>query len=410
MTSLAPLKESAYRRVMVSQLFNSLCLWTHRTAIVWLTVVVTDGDPFSVGLVSALQFLPMMLSAFGGGLGDRWSKRTVLFVSQVVAVITSVGLAVLTTLDLATLPVLGAMAVVLGLTAAIDAPTRLAFPREVVAQHLIKSAIGINGVVFQSARVVGPAVAGVVIGTWGEAIGFYVAAGFGVAALVALAIVRPRVTGVSTAQVDGRWMATYDAVRREPALLSPLVGALVVGTCLANLQVAIPLILDRMPGAGAGDFGLLLATIGLGGACGALAASLTLRGQNVRGMNLALCFYCLATLSVAAMPTVPALAMATFVTGLVLQLYNTNALTLLQESSPPGQHGRVMGLYVVTFFVWASFGTPLFGLAAGAAGPREMLAVSSLLCAVGGAVLWARSPTSRSYRRLSAEHCEGEAH
>ncbi|MFN7151708.1 MAG: hypothetical protein ACK4V6_19795, partial [Microthrixaceae bacterium] len=73
--------------------------------------------------------------------------------------------------------------------------------------------------------------------------------------------------------------------------------------------------------------------------------------------------------------------------------YNTHAITILQDASPDGQHGRVMGVYVVSFFIWASFGTPLFGLAAGAFGPREMLAVSSLICVLAGGALLVLRPS-----------------
>jgi len=388
-SSLAVLREPAFRRFMLSQVFNNLCLWTHRTAHVWLTVVVTASDPFGVGLVTALQFLPMMLSASGGGLGDRWSKRRVLLASQVVAVAGCLVLATVSLTGTVTLPLLCLLAVVLGSTAAIDAPVRLAFPREIVDQQVLKSAIGLNGIVFQSARVVGPAVAGLLIVHGGESVGFLVAAGCGVVALVFLATTSPRRTGTPEEGVVVPWRATLRAVRRDPALLSPLVGALLVGACLSNLQVALPLILDRIPSAGAGGFGLLIATIGLGGACGALTASAVRGGQGPRSLNLFLVVFALATLVVAAMPGVASMALVLFVCGLVMQLYNTNALTGLQEASPLGQHGRVMGLYVVAYFVWAGLGTPFFGLAAGAVGPRPMLAVSALVCAVAGGLLLA---------------------
>lgn len=400
--TLNAVRHPAFRRFMVSQIFNNLCLWTHRTAHIWLTVVVTGGDPFAVGLVTALQYLPMMLSAFGGSLGDRWQKRQVLLTSQAIAVIGSVVLAMLSITDTATLPLLCLMAVALGLTAAVDAPLRLALPREIVEPVSVKSAIALNGIVFQTARVVGPAVAGVVIVHWNESAGLLVASGCGVVALLVLLTVST--TGpIETAEDtgDGRWRATLRAIRRDPALASPLYGALLVGACLSDLQVALPLILDRMPGAGAAGFGLVVAVFGLGGAGGALTASAVWRGQSLRALNVFLVLFACATLVTAVLPTLVLMAIAIFIAGLVMQLYNTNAITTLQDASPAGQHGRVMGIYVVAYFVWAGFGTPLFGLAADAFGPREMLAVSSAACAVGGALLLrARSAGGRSSTAL----------
>lgn len=386
-SSLASLRVPRYRRFICSQVLNSLCLWAHRTSHIWLTVVVTDGDPVVVGTVTALQFLPMLLSAVGGGLGDRWSKRRVLLISQAVAVAGCLVLAALAHADAAGPAVLGAMAVVLGLSAAVDAPVRLAFPREIVDRQLIASAIGVNGLVFQTARVAGPAVAGLVIARWSEGAGLLFAAACGVGALVALATVGRTPARPAGAAARPPWRGTLRTVARTPGLATPVVGALIVGACLADLQVALPLMLDAIPGAGVGDFGLAVATLGVGGAAGALLAAVAAPAATAARLDVSLTLFALVALAAALMPVVSLLAAALLVAGVAMQFYNTNAITLLQVSSPDGQHGRVMGLYVVAFFVWSGLGTPLFGLAAAAVGPRPALAASSLVCALAGAAM-----------------------
>lgn len=394
-SALASIESAPYRRFILSQVLSCLCLWSHRTAHIWLTVVVTDSDPFSVGLVTALQFLPMLLSPVGGVLGDRWHKRSVLLVSQLVAVAGTLVLAVAARADAATMPLLAVMAVVLGLCAAVDAPVRLVFPWEIVEKRLLQSAIGVNGVVYQMARVVGPAVAGVVIARWDEGVGLFFAAACGIGALVALSALR-KIAPATSAPGRGResWRRTLRTVADRPGLTTPLVGAIVVGACLANLQVALPLILDSIPGAGVAAFGLTVAMIGVGGAAGALIAGVTASTPSLRRLDAALVLFGLVALVVAFSPQVPLVAATLFVAGAVMQFYNTNSITLIQRSTPFGREGRVMGLYVVAFFVWSGLGTPAFGLLADRIGPRPALALASGLCAVAGVLMAVRRPVA----------------
>ncbi|MCG2623405.1 MFS transporter [Arthrobacter sp. I2-34] len=384
---LVSLGVPVYRRFIAAQTLSCLCLWMHRTAHVWLAIQITGGDPLSVGLVTGLQYLPMFLSALGGRLGDRLNKRRLLIASQSIAAAGSLVLGVLAYLGAAPLVWVCIFAVVLGIPAAVDAPVRLAMPRELVVPELLSSAIGINGIVFQVSRVVGPAIAGVCIAAWGVGSGFLLAGvsgALGVAALAAL----PR--GVARA---GRGAA---ATRRSPAtrrirdgagLIGPIAGAFVVGACLANLQLALPLILTGIPGAGADSFGLLVAMTGLGGAAGAAVAA-SFRGPAPNGrLHLLLAGFAGLSAVVAVLPSVPALALGVLAAAVFMQAYNTMAISTLQAYTPEGGHGRVMGLYVFCYFIWSGIGTPMFGLASAQIGPRAALGISSGLCLAAVIVL-----------------------
>jgi MFS family permease len=369
-----------YRRFIAAQTLNCLCLWMHRTAHVWLAVQITGGDPLSVGLVTGLQYLPMFLSAMGGRLGDRLNKRRLLIASQSIAAAGSLVLGMLAYLEAVPLVWLCIFAVVLGIPAAVDAPIRLAMPRELVVPELLTSAIGINGIAFQVSRVVGPAIAGVCIAAWGAGSGFLMAGVSGALGLAALASLPRGAAGAGRgAPGESRRPATR-RFRADAGLMGPIAGAFVVGACLANLQLALPLILTGIPGAGADSFGLLVAMTGLGGAAGAAVAA-SFRGPAPNGrLHVLLAGFAGLSAVVAVLPSVPALALGVLAAAVFMQAYNTMAISALQARTPEGGHGRMMGLYVFYYFVWSGIGTPLFGLASAQIGPRAALGISSGLC------------------------------
>lgn len=372
------MSEQRFRWLLFSHAQGSLGLWTHRTALIWFTVVVTDGNAPSIGLVTSLQYAPMWLSALGGGLGDRLSKRRTLVTSQVIVVLACSTLAILAKVGDPGLPVLASFAVLLGLTAAVEAPIRLAFPREIVGAHLLREAIGLNGLVFQSSRVIGPALAGLGIAAFGESLGFAFAALCALGSSMSLLVVRT-LPGASAGQESGAsWRSTFRRIARDARLWAPLAGAVVMGACLTNLQVWLPLVVPS--DGGASDYGTLLAAIGGGGAVGAiLVASLSVT-PSVRTLGALLAVQSAVTGFAAAIPVSVFLLIWVFLAGVVMQTYNTLAITVLQDATPDGSHGRVMGLYVVSYFVWAGAGTPLFGLLAGALGARYALAWACALC------------------------------
>lgn len=361
----------------------------------WLAVQLTGGDPLSVALVTSLQFLPMFLSAQGGKLGDRLNKRGLLIASQSLTAAGTVALGVLTWLGAANLFWVCVFAALLGIPAAVDAPTRLALPRELVVPELLASAIGINGIVFQTSRVVGPALAGVLIASWGVSSGFFAAGVCGVLGLFALASVPNGTTSRDTVRSGESWRQALQWIRADAGLVAPIVGGFVVGVCLANLQLALPLILTGIAGAGAASYGALVAMTGMGGAVGA-AIGASFRGAAPMGrLHILLAGFALASALVSIMPSVVTLAAGVLVAAVFMQAYNTTAISTLQATTPEGGHGRVMGIYVLSYFIWSGAGTPLFGLAASYVGPRAALGTSSALCLLAVTVLALRLRRSR---------------
>lgn len=375
---LAALKVPAYRNFALAQVTGNCGMWLQRAAAVWLVVQLSGGDGVAVGLATSLQFAPMIVLGLGGStLGDRFDKRRLMLATQLTVVLGCLVVVTLLTLGGMTLGAALAMTALLGIPAAIDAPVRLAYPRQLVPRRLLPAAVGVNGAVFQLARVVGPATAGAVIALLGTAAAFAVAAGLGLVALGALRALPPRGAGqrIDMSRIPG-WRATFGRLVASDTAV-PLLGGVVLGIGLTNLQLAIPLML---PADAAASYGVLLATIGAGGVVGAAVTSVV-RGEPRNGrLTIWSVAFMTTTAAFAAMPTVPAMAATLFLAGLVMQAFGTTAISALQLRGPGDLNSRLMTLYVVAFFAWTPLGAPLFGTLSNSVGPRAALLGSAGVC------------------------------
>jgi MFS family permease len=382
---------AGYRSFILSQVTSNGGMWMHRTALTWLVVEISGGDGVAVGVVSGLQYVAMIVLGLGGGaLGDRFDKRRMMLATQALVVLASLTLGVLIDLNLATLPMAYVFAVLLGVPNAIEAPLRLAYPRQLVPHEFLAPAVGLNGAVFQVSRVAGPAVAGGLIAWYDTAVAFYTVAGLGALSCLSLWRVRPVETEAED-RPGGGAAAGWRAVLRRPYLV-PLAGSLMLGVGIGNVQLALPLLVDPGGEGAAGAFGTLSAMIGVGGIIGAgLTAMVRSEPTDARMLGWAAVF-AVVMFVVAVLPAGPPLGAGLFVTGLTMQIFGTSAISSLQLRAPADIQGRVMALYVIVFFIWFPVGGPVFGWFANLAGVRVALGVSALAClaVLGGLAVAAR--------------------
>ncbi|MGI5242209.1 MFS transporter [Dactylosporangium sp. CA-139066] len=379
---LAALAVRDYRYFMVAQVTGNCGMWMHRTAHVWLVVQLSGADGLAVGVVTSLQYLSMIVLSVGGGsLGDRFDKRRLMLVTQVASVLACLALALLIFRGLVTLPIAYVFAVLLGIPNAIDAPVRLAYPRQLVPREVLAPAVGLNGAVFQFARVVGPALAGGVLALLGTGQAFLVVAALGAVSCTALLGIRPPVRGnrVERGRVAG-WRRTLRELR-NPAYLVPLFGGLVLGIGMTNLQLVLPLLVHSSDSA-ARSFGVYLAMIGAGGVVGSALTSVVVSVPRNRHLHLWSAVFAAVTIVVALLPSGVWLAVALFVAGAVMQAFGTTAISALQLRGSADLQSKLMALYVIVFFVWAPLGAPLFGGLADLLGARSALTASGVLCLV----------------------------
>jgi MFS family permease len=398
-----------YRRYFAGQLISLSGTWMQTVAAIWLILSLT-GSGVAVGLTTALQFLPMLLfGAWGGLLADRMSKRRLLIVTQALMAIPAAGLFAITAAGVAAPWMVYLAVFTMGLVNAVDNPTRQSFVFEMVGPDRVVNAVSLNSVIVQSARIVGPALAGILIA------GVGVVACFGLNALTFLAMIfalwsmNPERlhAGPIAVRKRGAIRESLRYVLRTPELAVPLALMALVGTFGFNFQVVLPLLAKFSFEGGASAYAVLVSAMGVGSIAGALVNGAHGRTgpRLIAGGALA---FGVAALLAAAMPTlaleIPVLALL----GAASVTFAATINSTLQLAVSPEMRGRVMALYSVVFLGSTPIGGPLTGWLAESYDPR----VALLLAGVTGiSAAWAakvsfarlRERTGRDARPLIAE-------
>jgi MFS family permease len=376
-----------------------------RVAQDWLVLNLTHNSGTALGLITGLQFAPMLFSLWGGAVADRYSKRRILMVTQALMGGLALILGVLALTGAVRIWQVYLLAFALGMITVVDNPTRQAFAVEMVGTDDMANAIALNSAVFNLARIAGPAIAGLVIAALGTPAAFLVnAASFG-AVLIGLKLMRPgelhRVARAPRAPGQLREALSY--VRARPRLWMTLILIFFVSTFGMNFQVTNALMSRAVFHTGAGAFGLASAVFAVGALGGALIAARRSRPTLTLLVATALAFSVFEVLS-GLMPDFVTFVLMLVPTGLALLTLTTAANSTMQLGTTGAMRGRVMGLYMLVFLGGTPIGSPLAGWVAEVFGPRMVLVsggVISLAATVAvGLVLAHRGGVSaRSYLR-----------
>jgi MFS family permease len=394
-----------YRRYFAGQIVSLSGNWMQMVAEVWLVLSLT-GSGVAVGMTTALQFLPILLfGAWGGVLADRFSKRRLLIVTQALMALPALALLAIVAAGVVAPWMVMALVFVRGTVNAVDNPTRQSFAIEMVGPDRVVNAVSLNSVLVHSARLVGPALAGVLIATAGVEPCFALNA-LSFAAMI-FALWRMEPAQLRAAPRAGRERGAVRAglryVLRTRELAVPLGLMALVGTLGLNFQVILPLLARFSFEGGASAYATLVSAMGVGSVLGALATGAHGRTDARLIAGAALAFGGLALLA-AAMPSL-ALEIP------VLALLGASAVTFaaainssLQLAVEPGMRGRVMALYSVVFLGSTPIGGPLAGWLSETYDPRAALllaASAGLSAAWAGHVALSRLP-SRTESQKSA--------
>ena len=393
-TLFAALHVRNYRLFFAGQVVSNTGTWMQRIAQDWLVLQLTNS-PLAVGITTALQFLPMMvLGLWGGLLADRYPKRTLLLITQTVMLLLAVVLSVLALTGLVQVWHVYVIALGLGLATVVDNPARQTFVNEMVPRELVRNAVSLNSGNFQLARLVGPAIAGVLISAVGSGWAFAINAVTYLAVLAGLALMRTsELTPAALARRGpGQLREALQYVRTRPRLIWPIVLVFFVGTFGYNFAIILSAYTQDVFNSGADVFGLLNTALALGSVVGALLAA---RATTARlgvlfaaaaGVGLLLMLLGLTPWFV---PFVGLLV----VTGLVSVLFNTLGNSTVQLSTDPELRGRVMSLYMLVFMGGTPIGSIIVGAITQAWGAPFALVVSGsvvLVAALAAGVLAAR--------------------
>ncbi|MFA4966514.1 MAG: MFS transporter [Thermoleophilia bacterium] len=392
-----------FRLFFFSQVVSMSGTWMQSVAQSWLVLELT-GSGIDLGVTVGLQFGPVLvLGAWAGALADRVDKRKLLLVTQSLAAGLALVLGALTAADVVTVRVIWVLAGLTGVTVALDMPSRQSFVYEMVGPDDLANAVGLNAVVINSSRIIGPALGGVLIAAFGVAPCFFFnAASFG-AVIAALLVMRTAELRRS-APVPRRPGQVREGLRyawRTPELRVPLLMMAVVSTLAYNYSVVLPLLTKSAFGRGAGAYGALFAAMGVGALAGSLLMASRARPSRRLLVASTLAFG-VVTLLLAAAPGYlwgMALLVPLGVAG-VLFISTTNSL--LQLNADDAMRGRVMALWSVVFLGSTPVGGPLTGLLARGFGVRVAIAgggAAALATAVGAGFSLRR-------RQLRAGTCE----
>jgi MFS family permease len=397
--TFSSLRNRNYRLYFIGQIISVSGTWMQRLAQAWLILRLTHNNGFALGVESGLQFLPMLLfGAWGGVIADRFDKRRILYLTQIVAGVLALGLGLIVAVGAATVLLDYVFSVLLGFVNVIDNPARQTFVMEMVGRDELPNAVGLNSVVMNSSRVVGPAIGGIAIEAVGLAPCFFVNASSYLAVLLALWMMKGdalhRVAVVPRAK--GQLREGFRYVWSDRMLRTPLVMMAVIGTLAFNFQVVIPLMSTGIFGLGAGGFGGLTSAMGAGAVLGGLAAA-SRRGVSY-GRLVGLTYAMGVSILLAAIaPTLATEVVALFVMGAASFAFIATANTTLQLTCRPEMRGRVMALYAIAFLGSTPVGSPIIGWICAVFGPRAGFAVGGVAAIVAGFVAWL------SFARMRAE-------
>ncbi|MDO5699133.1 MAG: MFS transporter [Dermatophilus congolensis] len=369
-----------YRVYFVGSLTSNIGTWMARIAQDWLVLMIlTNQSAAALGLVTGLQFLPIaLLTPYGGAVADRFSKRTLLMATQAAMALTGALLALLVLTDTVTLWHVYALATLTGIASAFDMPARQAFVSEMVPRHLLSNAVGLNSASFNSARLVGPGIAGLLIGVWGVGPAMLFNALSFVAVIGALAAMRPAELHPSErAERRGAVRAGLRYVSGRPDIVVLLVIVFVLGTFGLNFQISNALMATAVFGLGAEEFGLLGSVMAVGSLAGALLAAKRTR-PRLRLVLGALTAFAVSTAALGLAPTYPVYTVLLVPVGLSALTVMTAANATVQLTTDPSMRGRVMALYMTIFMGGTPLGAPFVGWLGDVAGPRWTVLIGSV--------------------------------
>ena len=392
-TALGALAHRDFRVFWLGQLVSLIGTWMQSVSQSWLVLELT-GSPFKLGLVGTLQFAPMLVfSLFAGVIADRVRKRRLLLVTQSALLVQALVLAVLVAAGHVQYWHVAALALIYGIANTADVPARQAFVVEMVGKEDLTSAIALNSASFNVARVVGPAVGGLLIARFGIAVAFFLNALSFVAVLGALLLLRvegypgigPRGSMLEDIAEGLRYVA------RTPVVSLVLAQLMVVSLFLLNYNVFVPLLARDVLHTEAHGFGILMASLGAGAVLGALTLAVLARGRaRVPELTAPAVLLALAAVAMALVQRFGVAAFLLALMGFAGIVFTARSNTSLQLLVPDALRGRIMALYMLVFAGVTPFGSLLFGSVMEAWGVPAgfLLAGGCALASLLGILVW----------------------
>jgi MFS family permease len=386
-----------YRRFAFGQAISVSGTWMQKLAQAWLVLELTNS-PLLLGVTVAIQQLPTLLfTTVGGALADRFDNRTILLWMAIAATIPALVLGVLVQLHLVAVWIVMLAALIQGLVDAVDKPARLTVVNDIATPATLTNAVMFNGIIQDSGKVAGPAVAGILIASVGISAAFYINALSYLPVIVALLLIRPHqpVEPVAAFKAMGNLTGTLRYVAGHPKLAAALALMAVAGLLAYNWNVLLPTLTRDVFGGDARMVGFAFTSMGLGAVLGGLALAAFLTASS-RRLIVNGCAFAAAMVGLGLAPDLPFVYAVLFFVGAFSVTFRATATSILQLNADPQMRGRVLSLFVLATAGTTPLGGPLIGWVCEHASPR-------VACLVGGVGTAAAALACLQYLRMKHE-------
>lgn len=376
-----------YRLFFAGQAISLSGSWMQRIAQGLLVLELT-GSGTALGVVIALQAFPVLIfGAWGGVMADRVSKRSILYVTQSVAGLSSLTMGALIVTGLIQLWMVYTLALVLGFVKVFDNPTRQTFVREMVGTDLLTNAISLNSMEMNLARVIGPLIAGVLVATVGLGACFLIDGFSYVIVIYMLARMRAEELHPArrVARAKGQLVAGLRYVWSEPVIRNTLFMMAIIGMLTYEWSVSLPLLAEFTFLKGAGGYAALSAAMGIGAVAGGLYTA-GRHKSTMRMLAISASLFGVSVILTSLAPTLHIAVISMLVVGFFSINYTSLANVTLQLNAAPDMQGRVMSLWTVAFLGSKPIGGPIIGWLGEQAGARWALVVGGVAALVAAAI------------------------
>jgi MFS family permease len=380
-----------YRILFPANAASNIGTWAQRVAQDWLILQLTDNSGIYLGLVTAIQFAPVLLfSLQGGALADRVNKRKLLIFTNLIGALSSLGLGLLVVAGSVQIWHVFFFALTLGISSAIDAPIRQSFTSEIVGHSDIANAVSLNSANFNAGRLVGPALSGFLIARFDTGPSFLINAFTYLFVILALLRMRESDFFIQEKKVtQGTVREGLDYALARPDLYVVMMVVFFVATFGLNMQIFNALMATKEFGKGPASYGLLGTYVAIGSLTGALISARLERYRRTIFVIKGGVVFSLAITLLSIAPTYTWYSLWLPLCGFSALIMLITANSLIQVNSDPAIRGRVSGIYLLIFMGGTPFGSPLIGWLVEVIGVRETIALCGLISLGACVTIWA---------------------